>query len=208
MKEFRERWLLYEEKAYGEGYRLVGGVDEAGRGPIAGPLVASAVILPKGVEILGIDDSKRLSPSRRKALYEEITKVAISWGVGIVDHEYIDKTSILKATQKAILLALKALDPSPDFILVDGTFIVDCPIPQISIKKGDSISQSIAAASIISKVTRDRLMEKYDLEYPQYGFARHKGYPTPSHYEAILRYGLCEIHRRSFKYKGHSLSSI
>jgi ribonuclease HII len=157
------------------------------------------------VEIEGIDDSKRLSPSRRETLYERITRLAISWGVGIVDHEYIDRTNILIATQRAMLSAINSLSPPPDLILVDGISISGCPFPQIMIKGGDRISQSIAAASILSKVTRDRLMVRYDLEYPQYGFARHKGYPTPSHLEAILRYGPCGIHRRSFKCRGHPL---
>lgn len=194
-----KRWLLYEERAWVDGYRLIGGVDEVGRGSIAGPIVACAVILPKGIEIQGIDDSKRLSPSKREALYEVIKKASISWGIGIIDPEDIDRMNILTATHKAILIAISHLNPSPDLLLVDGYPIPNCPIPQIAIKRGDRLSQSIAAASIVAKVTRDRLMKGYDEVYPGYGFSHNKGYPTTSHLEAILRYGICEIHRRSFR---------
>lgn len=192
------KWLYHEEMAYRSGYQMIAGVDEAGRGPLAGPVVAAAVIFPEGVIIEGIEDSKRLSPQRREKLFEVITREAIDWSIGTTDHTVIDQLNILIATHLAMRKAIHKLNPGPDFILVDGFTIPDCTIKQIGIKDGDRLSQSIAAASILAKVTRDRIMEEYDHKFPGYGFARHKGYPTRDHCQAIAQYGICEIHRKSF----------
>lgn len=181
--------------------RLICGVDEAGRGPFAGPVVAGAVILalddPER-EILYLNDSKKLSEKKREALYEEIMEKAISVGVGIVEREVIDEINILQATFLAMQKAIAALDPQPDHILADAVTIPKILIPQEGIVKGDAKSVSIAAGSIIAKVTRDRIMYEYDKLYPEYGFASHKGYGTKAHIEAIKEYGMLDIHRRSF----------
>ncbi|MBO7729466.1 MAG: ribonuclease HII [Lachnospiraceae bacterium] len=181
--------------------RLICGVDEAGRGPFAGPVVAGAVILalddPER-EILYLNDSKKLSEKRREALYEEVMEKAISVGVGIVEREVIDEINILQATFLAMQKAIAALDPQPDYILADAVTIPKIQIPQEGIVKGDAKSVSIAAGSIIAKVTRDRIMYEYDKLYPEYGFASHKGYGTKAHIEAIKEYGMLDIHRRSF----------
>ena len=181
--------------------RLICGVDEAGRGPFAGPVVAGAVILslddPER-EILYLNDSKKLSEKKREALYDEIMEKAVSVGVGIVEREVIDEINILQATFLAMQKAIAALDPQPDYILADAVSIPKIAIPQEGIVKGDAKSVSIAAGSIIAKVTRDRIMYEYDKLYPEYGFASHKGYGTKAHIEAIKEYGMLDIHRRSF----------
>ena len=181
--------------------RLICGVDEAGRGPFAGPVVAGAVILslddPER-EILYLNDSKKLSEKKREALYDEIMEKAVSVGVGIVERDVIDEINILQATFLAMQKAIAALDPQPDYILADAVSIPKIAIPQEGIVKGDAKSVSIAAGSIIAKVTRDRIMYEYDKLYPEYGFASHKGYGTKAHIEAIKEYGMLDIHRRSF----------
>ncbi|MBR3360745.1 MAG: ribonuclease HII [Lachnospiraceae bacterium] len=180
---------------------LICGVDEAGRGPFAGPVVAGAVILslddPER-EILYLNDSKKLSEKKREALYDEIMEKAVSVGVGIVERDVIDEINILQATFLAMQKAIAALDPQPDYILADAVTIPKILIPQEGIVKGDAKSVSIAAGSIIAKVTRDRIMYEYDKLYPEYGFASHKGYGTKAHIEAIKEYGMLDIHRRSF----------
>ena len=181
--------------------RLICGVDEAGRGPFAGPVVAGAVILslddPER-EILYLNDSKKLSEKKREALYDEIMEKAVSVGVGIVERDVIDEINILQATFLAMQKAIAALDPQPDYILADAVTIPKIAIPQEGIVKGDAKSVSIAAGSIIAKVTRDRIIYEYDKLYPEYGFASHKGYGTKAHIEAIKEYGMLDIHRRSF----------
>ncbi|MDI6827354.1 MAG: ribonuclease HII, partial [Armatimonadota bacterium] len=169
------------------------GVDESGRGPLAGPVVAAAVVLPFECDISGIYDSKQLSPADREVAYERILNLALAVEVGIVDPEEIDRLNILNATYQAMRIAISKLTIVPDIFLVDGY-----PIPQIGIVEGDCKSASIAAASIIAKVTRDRLMLDYDKLYPQYGFAKHKGYPTEEHLQNLAIYGPCEIHRKTF----------
>ncbi|UFS72722.1 ribonuclease HII [Geomonas sp. RF6] len=190
--------LWFEAEALRHGYRYVAGVDEAGRGPLAGPVVAAAVILPEGLILEGADDSKKLTAAKRDELFDVIMKEALSVGVGIGDHILIDDINILQATLNAMCQAVAALTPAPDFILIDGISKIPLPTPQRTIKKGDSLSLSISAASIIAKVTRDRLMLEYDALYPGYGFADHKGYAAASHLDAIAKLGPCPIHRKSF----------
>lgn len=173
-------------------------MDEAGRGPLAGPVVAGAVILPKDCRILYINDSKKLSAKRRDELFDEICRQALAVGTGIVSPERIDEINILQATYEAMREAVRSLNPQPDLLLNDAVTIPDLLVQQVPIIKGDAKSQSIAAASIIAKVTRDRLMEAYDAVYPMYGFAGHKGYGTAAHIAAIREYGPCPIHRRTF----------
>lgn len=179
-------------------YANICGVDEAGRGPLCGPVVAGAVILPKNCDILYINDSKKLSEKMRDTLYDEISKGAIAWGVGIVSPERIDEINILQATYEAMRIAIGNLSIQPDILLNDAVTIPDMDILQVPIIKGDAKSQSIAAASIMAKVTRDRIMAQYDELYPEYGFAKHKGYGTKAHIEAIKEFGPCPIHRRTF----------
>ena len=174
------------------------GIDEAGRGPLCGPVVAGAVILPKSCDILYINDSKKLSEKMRDVLYDEITLGAIAWGVGIVSPERIDEINILQATYEAMKIAIDNLKVTPDILLNDAVIIPGIDIEQVKIIKGDAKSQSIAAASIIAKVTRDRMMAEYDKMYPGYGFAQHKGYGTKAHVEALKEYGPSPIHRKSF----------
>ncbi|MBW2039850.1 MAG: ribonuclease HII [Deltaproteobacteria bacterium] len=188
-----------EEFLSTQNYRWIAGVDEAGRGPLAGPVVAAAVIIRTGEEIPGVRDSKRLTPGQREQLYQAITSRALSWGVGIVGPRDIERHNILQATIKAMKEAVLCLDPLPDFLLIDGISPIPIDIPQRSLKKGDDLCPSISAASILAKVTRDRLMLEYHRIYPQYNFACHKGYPTREHREVIRKYGCCEIHRRTFK---------
>ncbi len=193
-----ELWK-YEHAAYQEGIDLVCGVDEAGRGPLAGPVCAAAVILPRDLEIEGLNDSKKLSDKRRRALYEVITEQAISYGIAMVDEKVIDEINILQATFLAMRQAVLQLSEKPALALVDGNREPDFgDIPIKTIIKGDSLSANIAAASILAKVTRDRFMEEQDAIYPQYGFCVHKGYGTKAHYEALRTYGPCPIHRRTF----------
>jgi len=194
----------YESRARAGGARLIAGVDEAGRGPLAGPVVAAAVILNPNDPIDGVNDSKKLSARRREALFSEIQARALAVGVGIVASEEIDRINIYQASLRAMAQAVEMLPAAaeglvPDHLLVDAMTIPGQMIPQQGIIKGDAKSASIAAASIIAKVTRDRLMVHYDGLYPGYGFSGHKGYPTVSHKEAVQRLGPCPIHRRSFR---------
>lgn len=188
----------FEKEAAAQGYRSVAGIDEAGRGPLAGPVVAAAVILPVGLYIDGINDSKQLSVTQREQLFDQISATALAIGIGSADAATIDRINILQATRQAMLLAVTALPAPPDRLLIDGITTIASPLPQLTIKQGDSRSASIAAASIIAKVTRDRLMAEYDRLYPHYGFARHKGYGSQQHREALQHYGPCPIHRLSF----------
>ena len=182
-----------------QGYRFIAGIDEAGRGPLAGPVVASAVILPPDISIDGVDDSKKLSSEKREILFKIIKEKALSVGIGIISSKVIDEINILEATREAMLNAVENLKITPDLIIIDGITPIKSSIKQLTIMKGDSLSQSIAAASIIAKVTRDRLMLDYDAKYPTYLFAKHKGYGTAEHLERIKEFGPCEIHRNSFK---------
>ncbi|WP_435619723.1 ribonuclease HII [Thermoanaerobacterium thermosulfurigenes] len=190
--------MKYENELYNLDYKLIGGIDEVGRGPLAGPVVAGCVILPKQSFIPDIDDSKKLSESKRELLSEIIKKKAIAYGIGIIDNEQIDRINILNSTYEAMKVAISNLNIKADFLLVDAITIPDIDIAQIPIIKGDAKSISIAAASIVAKVTRDNIMRKYDEMYPQYGFCKNKGYGTKEHIEAIKKYGPCPIHRKTF----------
>ncbi len=194
----RDLWTFEREYA-DRGYAMIAGVDEAGRGPLAGPVVAATVILPSTFACGHIDDSKRLTPKRRAELYRRIYAEADGIGIGIIDPIVIDKINILQASLRAMAMAVDNLMPLPDLLLIDGTFRIPTHLPQYPIPKGDALSVSIAAASIVAKETRDRLMETYDGIYPQYGFSSHKGYPTVAHKEAIRIHGSSPIHRKSFK---------
>ena len=189
-----------EEEIYTkEHVKYICGIDEAGRGPLAGPVVVASVIMPKDSMIEGVNDSKKVSEKKREKLYEEITNTAIAWGVGIIDQREIDEINILNATKKGLTNSLKELEIKPDLILVDALTNIDTlGIPYRSIIKGDAKSYSIAAASIIAKVTRDRIMRQWDELYPEYGFEKHKGYGTKMHIDAIKEYGPCPLHRKSF----------
>ena len=189
MKEFDREYKIYG---------TICGIDEAGRGPLCGPVVAAAVILPDEYNILYINDSKKLSETKREEVYKEIDKYAVAYGVGIVSPERIDEINILQATYEAMRTAIHELSVTPDILLNDAVTIPMVDIKQVPIIKGDAKSQSIAAASIVAKVTRDHLMEEYDKLYPEYGFAKHKGYGTAAHIKAIKEYGPCPIHRRTF----------
>lgn len=189
--------LKHYEQKY-DVYQHICGIDEAGRGPLAGPVVAGAVILPKDCDILYINDSKKLSEKKREELYEIIMERAVSVGVGYSTPERIDEINILQATYEAMREAVSKLTPEPDLLLNDAVTIPQVEIRQIPIIKGDAKSISIGAASIIAKVTRDRLMVRYDALYPEYGFASHKGYGTQAHVEALMKYGPCPIHRKTF----------
>lgn len=191
--------LAMEARARRQGYRVIAGLDEAGRGPLAGPVVAAAVILPEGLAIQGVDDSKKLSAGLRESLYDRIMAEAVSVGVGMIDNLGIDQINILQATLLAMEAAVAELRISPDYLLIDGISRTALSIPQRTVKKGDSLSISIAAASIIAKVTRDRLMLEYDGQYPGYGFAGHKGYGSAAHLAAIASLGPCPIHRLTFR---------
>ena len=184
-------------------FNLLAGVDEAGRGPLAGPVVASAVILPKDFFHPEIDDSKKLSPVKRQKLYQIITKNAISFSFGIVDHETIDKINILEATKLAMYQAIDGLNPKPEIVLTDALSLEKLPFRQIPLIKGDTLSLSIAAASILAKVKRDAIMCDYHKQYPQYQFHKHKGYPTKLHRLCVKKYGPCPIHRKSFQLLPH-----
>lgn len=185
------------EKKYAD-YIAICGIDEAGRGPLAGPVVAGAVILPKDCSILYLNDSKQVSASRREELFKEIQEKAVACAVGIVSPQRIDEINILQATYEAMHQAVEGLKVAPDLLLVDAVTIPAMPMKQVGIVKGDAKSVSIAAASILAKVTRDRMMVEYDSLYPEYGFAKHKGYGSKMHIEAIQEYGPCPIHRRTF----------
>ena len=198
-----------EEEIYLKGAQSIAGIDEAGRGPLAGPVVVACVVMPRDSMIEGVNDSKKVSEKKREKLYDEIIQEAIAYGVGIISQEEIDKINILNATKEGLILAIKEMEKDlkekqrgfekPEIILVDALTKIDTDhIPYRSIIKGDAKSYSIAAASIIAKVTRDRIMREWDEVYPMYGFAKHKGYGTASHIAAIKEYGLCPLHRRSF----------
>jgi ribonuclease HII len=194
-----EDTLFFEAEARRAGYALIAGVDEAGRGPLAGPVVAAAVVLPEGLTLEGVQDSKKMTEKARAKAFSVIHEKAVSVGIGVVSPAHIDKHNILQSSLEAMKRAVSCLDPCPDFLLVDGVQAVPVPIRQKSLKKGDRRSLSISAASVIAKVYRDRLMCSYDAGFPQYGFAVHKGYGTARHLEALGRYGPCPLHRRSFK---------
>ncbi len=192
-----EAMSRYEILARSKGFLHIGGIDEAGRGPLAGPVVAACVILPEGCFIEKLNDSKKISPRMRDILFDKIKKEAVSYGIGMVQSEEIDKINILNATKKAMMMAVSELSVHPDYLIVDAVSL-PVQIQQLSIPKADSLSASVAAASIIAKVTRDRWMLDMHQQYPQYGFDQHKGYGTCFHRDAIREYGLCPIHRRSF----------
>ena len=192
--------LQYERKLWQQGIRLIAGVDEVGRGPLAGPVVAAAVVFEPEKFIPGVYDSKKLSPQKRDEFYKIIQQQAVSVGIGKVDHEEIDHINIVQATYKAMRMAVKNLKISPEYVFVDGPKAPDFNLPTLAIIKGDSLSFFIAAASIIAKVTRDRWMEELDCVYPQYKFAKNKGYGTAEHVAALRLHGPCPIHRRSFRW--------
>ena len=201
LNEDEERARLAAMRGYEHEYEaqgLVCGIDEAGRGPLAGPVVAAAVILPRDIDIYYLNDSKKVTERRREILYDEICEKAIAYGVGIVGTDVIDDINILQATYQAMRLAIAELAETPAVLLNDAVTIPGVSIPQVPIIKGDAKSVSIAAASILAKVTRDRMMRQYDEIYPEYGFAGHKGYGTAAHIAAIREYGSCPIHRTTF----------
>ncbi len=195
MSEFIDDLELIGDK---KEYQYICGVDEAGRGPLCGPVAAAAVIMPKDSRIEGVNDSKKLSEKKREALYEQIIKEAIAYHVCLIDNDEIDNINILNATLKAMENAINGLSVKAEFALIDGNRNKGITTPNQMVVKGDSKSYSIACASILAKVTRDRLMEEYDKEYPEYGFLKHKGYGTKAHYEAIEKYGITPIHRKTF----------
>ncbi len=195
----QDLWL-FESKAGKKGFSYIAGIDEAGRGPLAGPVVSAAIILPNSFHDSEITDSKKLTHKKRSYLYEKLYDHAVSIGIGIIDNIEIDRINILNASLLSMAIAVKNLRPQPDYLLIDGKFRIPIDyLTQETVIRGDSLSISIAAASIIAKVTRDRLMERYHQDYPQFGFSRHKGYPTKAHKEAIRTFGCCPIHRRSFR---------
>ncbi|MBP1728393.1 MAG: ribonuclease, partial [Deltaproteobacteria bacterium] len=187
--------LLFEGFGYRQGFQAIAGIDEAGRGPLAGPVVAAAVVLPRNHVIPGVDDSKKLTASRRDALYDRIMTEALAVGVGVSDSQTVDRINILQATLRAMETAVRSLSIVPDYLLIDGISKTLLHIPQKTVKQGDGRSLSIAAASIIAKVTRDRMMAEYDRQYSGYGFAGHKGYGSAAHLAAIALLGPCPIHR-------------
>lgn len=190
---------VFERACYRSGYKQIAGVDEAGRGALAGPVIAAAVILPMHCDIKGLRDSKQLTPQQRTRLFDEIHNVAVSVSVGSADHQVIDRLNVLEATLLAMQEAVEKLTPAPDYLLVDGLNFPEVDIVGEAIPKADSRSYSVAAASIIAKTTRDQLMVAWDQQYPNYGFSRHKGYPTAQHRQAIAQLGPSDIHRRTFK---------
>jgi ribonuclease HII len=197
-KEKAEKLLQYERKLWAQGYTYLGGIDEAGRGPLAGPVVAACVILPKELIIPQVDDSKKLTAAKREELFNQINNNAVAIGIGIIENSKIDLINIYNATKEAMEQAVTACKEKPDYLMLDAMRLQSVSVPQLSLIKGDSISQSIAAASIVAKVTRDRIMESFSRLYPSYGFEKHKGYGTEEHIKAIHKYGLSPIHRKSF----------
>ncbi|WP_049522999.1 ribonuclease HII [Streptococcus parasanguinis] len=193
-----EKMLAYEKELYAQGIDLIAGVDEVGRGPLAGPVVAAAVILPKACKIPGLNDSKKIPKSKHKEIYEAVFQNAIAIGIGIKDNHVIDQVNIYEATKLAMMEAIGQLDPRPQHLLIDAMKL-DLPISQTSIIKGDANSLSIAAASIVAKVTRDQMMEEFDKEYPGYDFAQNAGYGTTKHLAGLDKLGVTPIHRRSFE---------
>jgi len=192
-------FLLPEYSLYKKEYRYIAGIDEVGRGPLAGPVMAAAVVLPPYCELPGIDDSKKLTPLKREKLYVDIFEAALSVGIGRVDQVEIDKINILNASLKAMAIALNNLSCPVEYVLVDGIFPVATDISQMTLKKGDSKSVLIAAASVVAKVTRDKIMEAYHDQYPCYNFARNKGYGTREHLDALKKYGCSPLHRKTFR---------
>jgi ribonuclease HII len=186
-----------EYEAYSEGFQLVGGIDEAGRGPLTGPVVAACAILPPGLLLHKLNDSKKLSPEQRDRLFDQICEKALAYGIGIVENDVIDDINIYQATKKAMAMAIDNMRLRPDYLIIDAVRL-PVEIPQKAVPKADANSVSVAAASILAKVTRDRIMVEMDKVYPEYGFAQHKGYGTEEHIKAIKEKGLCPIHRRSF----------
>ena len=193
-----EKMLAYEKELYTQGIQLIAGVDEVGRGPLAGPVVAAAVILPENCKIPGLNDSKKIPKSKHKEIYEAVLQNAIAIGIGVKDNQVIDQVNIYEATKLAMLEAIQELDPRPQHLLIDAMRL-DLPIPQTSIIKGDANSLSIAAASIVAKVTRDQMMEEFDCEYPGYDFTQNAGYGTANHLAGLDQLGVTPIHRRSFE---------
>ena len=193
-----EKMLAYEKELYTQGIDLIAGVDEVGRGPLAGPVVAAAVILPKACKIPGLNDSKKIPKSKHKEIYEAVLQNAIAIGIGVKDNHVIDQVNIYEATKLAMMEAIGQLDPQPQHLLIDAMKL-DLPIPQTSIIKGDANSLSIAAASIVAKVTRDQMMEEFDCEYPGYDFTQNAGYGTANHLAGLDKLGVTPIHRRSFE---------
>lgn len=193
-----EGMLAYEKECYARGMELIAGVDEVGRGPLAGPVVAAAVILPKGCKISGLNDSKKIPKSKHKEIYEAVLQNAIAIGIGVKDNHVIDQVNIYEATKLAMMEAIGQLDPQPQHLLIDAMKL-DLPISQTSIIKGDANSLSIAAASIVAKVTRDQMMEEFDCEYPGYDFTQNAGYGTANHLAGLDKLGVTPIHRRSFE---------
>ena len=189
----------FERDAKARGYSIVAGIDEAGRGPLAGPVVSAAVILPDDFDCPDITDSKKLSEKKRESLFPFIQENALAFGIGMADHEEIDQINILQASLLSMKRAVEALAVAPDYLLIDGKFTIDTSIGQEAVIKGDSKSISIASASILAKVTRDRIMKDLGHQYPVYGFERHKGYPTKAHKQAIIDHGPCPVHRQSFR---------
>ena len=196
-KQLADPWA-YEKQAWADGYTCIAGLDEAGRGPLAGPVVAAAVVLPEGFDAKGIGDSKAMTPKAREKAYERIILEAAAFGVGVVGPEIIDEINILRATHVAMRAALSELGAALDFILVDGRPVPELPARSLAIVKGDSLSVSIGAASIVAKVTRDRMMIELGRQFPEYGFPSRKGYGSRDHMAAIERYGPCPCHRKSF----------
>jgi ribonuclease HII len=190
--------LEIEQSLWAQGAGSIAGVDEAGRGPLAGPVVAASVIFPRGMMIEGVNDSKKLTEDRREKLYDAIRSQALAVGVGIVNHEVIDRVNILQATILAMHKSIEDMKAKPDFVIVDGNSFKHETLRFQNVIGGDAKSFTIAAASIIAKVTRDRMMREFDCQYPDYGFAQHKGYGTKRHLDAIREFGLCEIHRKTF----------
>lgn len=187
-----------ENRIKAQGYALIAGVDEAGRGPLAGPVYAAAVILPDGCEIDGLNDSKKLTEKKREKLYDEIIEKAVAWSVSAVDEKVIDEINILNATHMAMNNAVNTLSVKPNYVIIDGNSIKNMTLPHETIVKGDAKCASIAAASILAKVSRDRYITALAEKYPEYGFEKHKGYGTKAHYAAIEQYGITDIHRRTF----------
>ena len=196
-----QEWFRYEGEAREQGYTAVCGVDEAGRGPLAGPVCAAAVILPAGLVIEGVNDSKKLSEKKREELFPVICEKALAYGIGWADEREIDEINILQATYRVRKGAVESLPLTADYALIDGNRMPPLAIPGTTLVKGDALSMSIAAASILAKVSRDRVMVQFSREYPQYGFEQHKGYGTAAHVQALREYGPCPLHRQSFLQK-------
>lgn len=197
-KRMLQEMQVYERELRDRGVRYIAGIDEVGRGPLAGPVVAAAVILPEDFDVLGVNDSKKLSEKRREELFIKIKEKAIAWAIGMADNRIIDEINILQATKQAMREAVGNLEVEPEHLLIDAVKLEDVDIPQTSIIKGDEKSLSVAAASILAKVTRDHMMVDYANEFPGYAFEKNKGYGTKAHYEGLRAQGLCPIHRKTF----------